>query len=208
MGGRGRRGGRPGGTKRWVWGELEGSCETREGPWPSAEPQGECRLCTDLRPARLKPRRAVQELGASSEHKQASVYFGNRVGGRGAGKADACRGSLSPQHTPALRGQSQVPCPRSPGQSVPGSPRASLQRLLMIPLPEAGPSKGSHGVVRVDAVRAMGLHQTPAQMQTAGQPGPESGSSRKGAGGARARTEEGHPQLTQVDYSPRAGTRG
>lgn len=92
------------------------------------------------------------------------------VGGRGGRESGRPAEEAQPAvytHTLTLQGQRSVPRPRSPGESVPGSPKANLQRLLMIPLPEAGPSrtaaKGSSGV---DAVQAMGPHQTPAQMQT------------------------------------------
>ena len=71
------------------------------------------------------------------------------------------------KHTLTLQGQHSGPLPRPPGKSVPGSPKANLQRFLMIPLPEAGPSRmAAKGSSRVDAVPAMGPHQTPAQMQT------------------------------------------
>lgn len=66
-------------------------CVRVRGPRPS--PRVSVRLCADPRPFRLMPRRAVCELGAPSEHKQASVYFGNRGGRpRGQGKRTPCRG--------------------------------------------------------------------------------------------------------------------
>ena len=89
--------GRPGGEEETGVGEswrgaVRPRVRVRGAPRPS--PRVSVGLCTDLRPARLKPRRAVCELGASSEHKQASVYFGNRGRRpRGQGKRTPCRGS-------------------------------------------------------------------------------------------------------------------
>ena len=76
LGGEGKEEGDAGrGGRDGCGGGLEGSCETPcEGPWgPRPSPRLSVGLCTDPRPSRLMPRRAVCELGESSEHKQASV---------------------------------------------------------------------------------------------------------------------------------------